>query len=214
MLVCSRCQGRGAEPGTRVNECFACRGTGEVQQIERTMFGTMTGWTPCPECHGEGQKPQKPCNVCGGEGRIKGEEEIQLFIPAGIDTNQIIKIKGKGDAGKKGGKPGDLYARIFVQKHPVFERRGDDLYVQTPISFSQAVLSDKVEVQTLDGNKILLKIPSGTESGKILRIPGKGVPRFSGYGIGNLYVELVIRTPKTLTKAQKELLKKLKEQGL
>lgn len=214
MLACSRCQGKGAEPGTSVNECFACRGTGEVQQIKRTILGTMTRWASCPECHGQGQKPEKPCNVCGGEGRIKGEEEVQLFIPAGVDTNQIIKIKGKGDAGKKGGMPGDLYARIFVQKHPVFERRGDDLYTQIPISFSQAVLGDKIEASTLDGNKISLKISSGTESGKVLRIPAKGIPHFSGYGMGDLYVELVVKTPKTLTKTQKELLKKLKEQGL
>jgi molecular chaperone DnaJ len=213
-VLCSRCQGKGAEPGTSLNECFSCRGSGEVQQIKRTFLGSFTRWTICPECGGEGQRPEKPCNVCKGKGRIKGEEDIKIFIPAGVDSNQVIKIAGKGEAGKKGGNPGDLYVRILVKEHPVFQRRGDDLFVSQEISFSQAVLGDEIEVPTLEGTKILLKIPSGSESGKILRISGKGIPRFSGYGRGNLYVELIVKTPKRLTKTQKELLKKLREEGL
>ena len=213
-VTCSRCQGKGAEPGTKVVECFSCRGTGEVQQIKKTFFGSFTRWTICPECGGEGNRPEKFCNVCKGEGRIKGEEKIKIWIPAGVDTNQVIKVEGKGEAGKRGGKPGDLYVRIFVKKHPVFERKGDDLYIDVPISFSQAALGDEIEIPTLDGKKIILKIPSGTESGKILRISEKGIPHFSGYGRGNLYVELIIKTPKKLTKRQKELLEKLKEEGI
>jgi molecular chaperone DnaJ len=213
-VVCSRCQGSGAEPGTKINECFSCRGTGQVQQIRKTFFGSFTRTTVCPECKGEGTKPQKFCNVCKGEGRIKDEEKIKIFIPAGVDTNQVIKVAGKGEAGKRGGKAGDLYIRIFVKAHSVFKRKGDDLYISLPISFSQAALGDEVEILTLDAKKILLKVPEGMESGKILRISGKGIPHFSGYGQGDLYVELIVKTPKKLTRKQKELLEKLKEEGV
>jgi molecular chaperone DnaJ len=218
MILCPRCQGTGAEPGTRIIKCPLCGGTGQVQQIKKTFFGSFTRYVTCPECGGEGYRPEKPCNVCQGEGRIKGQEEIKIFIPAGVDSGQIIKIEGKGDAGRKGGKSGDLYVRVFVKSHPVFERKGDDLYISVPISFSQAALGDEIEISTLEGKNILLKIPAGIESGKILRISGKGIPHFSGPrgypGRGNLYVELVIRTPKRLTKKQKELLEKLKEEGI
>ena len=213
-IKCERCQGTGAEPGSKVKECFSCRGTGEVQQIKRTFFGTITQFTVCPECKGEGNKPEKLCNVCRGEGKIKGEEKIKIWIPAGVDTNQIIKVEGRGEAGKRGGKAGSLYVRIFIKKHSLFQRKGDDLYISVPISFSQAALGDEIEVPTLSGTKILLKVPDGIESGKVLRISDKGIPNFSGYGRGNLYVELIIKTPKKLTKKQKELLEKLKEEGL
>ncbi len=110
LIACARCQGVGAEPGSKVNECFSCRGTGEVQQIKKTVFGSFTKVGACPECHGEGLKPEKPCNVCSGEGRVKGEEKVALTISPGVDTNQILRIDGKGDAGKRKGKSGDLYA--------------------------------------------------------------------------------------------------------
>ena len=214
MTSCSRCQGSGAEPGTKITECFSCRGTGEVQQIKKTFFGSFTRATICPECRGEGYRPEKPCNVCKGEGRLRREEDIKIFIPAGVDTNQVIKVEGKGEAGRRGGKPGDLYCRIFVKSHPVFKRKGDDLYLKTPISFSQAALGEEVEIKTLEGKKVLLKVPPGTESGKILRISDKGIPHFSGYGKGDMYVELIVKTPKKLTKKQKELLEALKKEGL
>ena len=213
-MVCSRCQGRGAEPGTKVKECFSCRGTGQVQQIKRTPFGAFTRYTLCPECSGEGQTPEKPCNVCKGEGRIKGEDKIKISIPAGVDTNQVIKVEGKGEAGRKGGRAGDLYVRIFVKKHPIFQRKGDDLWMSWPISFSQAALGDEIEIPVIDGKKILLKVPSGTQSGKVLRISGKGIPRFSGWGRGHLFVKLTIKTPQRLSKEQKRLLERLKKEGL
>ncbi len=213
-ITCFRCVGIGAEPGTKIEECFSCRGKGEVQQIRRTFFGSFTRFVVCPECKGEGQRPTKICNVCKGEGRIKGEENIKIFIPAGVDTNQQIFVEGKGEAGKKGGKPGNLYIRVFVKPHPIFKRKGDDLYVSLPISFSQAALGDEVDILTLEGKKISLKIPFGVESGKVLRISGKGIPHFSGYGSGNLYVELIVKTPKKLTKEQKKLLEQLRKEGL
>ena len=227
MILCPRCQGSGAEPGTKITECFSCRGRGEVQQIKKTFFGSFTRYVTCPECGGEGYRPEKPCNVCRGEGRIRGQEEIRIFIPAGVDSGQVIKVEGKGEAGRKGGKSGDLYIRVFVKSHSVFERKGDDLYMSVPLSFSQAALGDEIEVPTLEGpegprpggaygvkKKIILKIPAGTESGKILQISGKGIPHFSGYGRGNLYVELIVRTPKKLTKKQKELLEQLRKENL
>jgi molecular chaperone DnaJ len=213
-VTCSRCQGVGAEPGTKVKECFSCRGSGYVQQIKRTVFGSFTHSAVCPECGGEGFKPEKPCNVCKGEGRVKGKEKIKILIPAGVDTNQVIKIEGKGNAGRRSGKSGDLYIRIVVRPHSVFRRKGDDLHLKVPISISEAVLGDKVEIMALDGTKVSLDIPAGTESGKILKISGKGTPRFSGYGKGNMYVELFLKVPKKLTKKQKELLEKLKEEGI
>ncbi len=212
--TCSRCGGIGAEPGTKIRECFSCRGTGYVQQIKKTFFGSFTKWAICPECRGEGYRSEKPCNVCKGEGRIKGEEKVKIFIPAGVDTNQVIKAEGKGDAGRRGGKSGDLYLRIFVKPHPIFERKGDDLYVSVPISFALAALGDEIEVPVMDGGKILLKVPAGTDSGKILRVSGKGITHFQGFSRGNLYVELIVKTPKKLTKRQKELLEKLKDEGI
>lgn len=213
-ILCQRCSGSGAEPGTNVKECFSCRGTGQVQQVKKTVFGSYTTVATCPECKGEGTIPEKPCNVCKGEGRIKGNETIEVAIPAGIDTNQVIRVDGKGEAGKKGGKAGNLFVRIFVKQHPVFERRGDDLFAESTINFSQAALGDEIEIKSLEGTNILLQIPQGTESGKVLRISGKGIPHFAGYGRGHLYVELRVKTPKKLTKAQKELLDKLREEGL
>lgn len=212
--VCERCKGTGAEPGTGVKECFTCRGTGMVQQIRKTIFGTISQQSICPECHGEGTKPEKPCNVCHGEGRLKKQEKIRINIPAGVDNNQIIKVKGKGEAGKRGGEAGDLYVRIMVRPHPIFEREGDDVYLRKSITFSQAALGDKVKIPTLEGENIVVKVPNGIESGKLLKVSKRGVPHFSGGGRGNLYIEFDVKTPDKLTRKQKELLEELKKEGL
>jgi len=213
-IVCSRCGGKGAEPGSKANECFSCRGTGQVQQMKRTFFGTVTQSVICPECNGQGFRPEKLCNVCRGEGRIKEREKIKMTIPAGVDTNQVLKVKGNGEAGKRGGVAGDLYLRLVVKEHSLFQRKGDDLYSDVSISFPQAALGDEIEIPTLEGKKILLKVPEGTESGKVFRISKKGIPHFGGFGRGDLYVELIIKTPKRLSRKQKELLEKLKEEGI
>ena len=213
-IKCQRCEGTGAEPGSRIIKCSLCGGTGYAKEIKKIPFGQITRTVICPECKGEGYKPERPCNVCHGEGRIKGTEEISIFIPPGVDTNQRIKIEGKGDAGRKGGKPGDLYLRIFVKKHPIFNRKGDDLYTTVKIPLTAAVLGGKIEVPTLEKEKILFKIPTGTKSGEIFKISGKGLPHFSGYGRGDLYFRVEIKIPKRLTKKQRELFEKLREEGL
>jgi molecular chaperone DnaJ len=213
-VTCFRCQGTGAEPGTLINECFSCRGTGQVQQIKKTFFGSFTKYVICPECKGEGERPVNPCNVCKGEGRVRGEERIKIFIPIGVDNNQVIKIERIGDAGRRRGRAGDLYVKIFVKKHPIFQRRGDDLYILKEISFSQAVLGDEIEIPTLEGKEVLLKVPIGIESGKILRISKKGIPHFSGFDRGDIYAQLIIKIPKKITKRQKELLEELRKEGI
>jgi molecular chaperone DnaJ len=142
------------------------------------------------------------------------EEEIEVFIPPGVDSNQIIKIPGKGDVGRKKGPAGDLYVKINIAPHPVFKRKGDDLYVTLPIKITDAVLGGEIEIPTLEGKKIKLKISPGTQSGELIKIKERGIPHFSGYGRGDLYVKLIIKIPKKLTKAQKELLDKLRKEGL
>ena len=213
-VKCQRCQGAGGEPGSKINECFSCRGTGQVQQIKRTFLGSFTNIVTCPECKGEGRRPEKACNVCKGEGRVKGIENIKIFIPAGVDQNQIIKVESFGDQGKRDSRSGDLYVRILLKPHPVFERRGDDLLMNLVLTFSQLALGDEVEITDLAGKKFLLKIPSGSDPGKMLRLSGKGIPHFQGQGQGNLYVELDLKIPKKLSQKQKELLEKLKTEDL
>ncbi len=212
--TCSRCNGSGAEPGTKSKECFTCRGTGVVQEIRKTFLGTFSQNTICPDCNGEGLKPEKPCNVCSGEGRIKKAEKIKINIPAGVDNNQVIKVKGKGEAGKRGGEAGDLYIRIGIKPHKIFQRSGDDIYLRKDITFSQATLGDKIKIPTLEGEEMIVKVPEGIESGKILKISKRGIPHFSSIGRGNLYLQINIKTPDKLTKKQKELLEQLKKEGL
>jgi len=213
-ITCQRCQGVGAEPNTKVKECVSCRGAGQVQQVKKTMFGSFTTSATCPECKGEGVIPEKPCNVCKGEGRIRGQETIEINIPQGIDSNQTIRVDGKGEAGRKAGKSGNLFVRVFIKQHSVFQRKGDDLFSQIEVGFPQAALGDEIEVKTLEGTNILLQIPEGIESGKVLRISGKGIPHFNGYGKGNLYIEVKVKTPKKLNRTQKELLERLKKEGI
>lgn len=213
-IKCQRCGGLGGEPGTKIKECFSCRGTGQVQEIKRIPFGTITRTVVCPECKGEGFQFEKPCNVCKGEGRVFAQEEIEVILPPGLDHNQVIKIEGKGDAGRRGGKSGDLYIRIQLQPHPKFQRKGDDLYATITISLTTAILGGEIEFFDLEKEKIFVKIPPGTESGKILRIKNKGLPHFQRSGRGDLYLKIKIDIPKKLTKRQKELLEKLKQEGL
>ena len=213
-ISCSRCNGSGREPGTSFKKCPTCGGSGRIEEIKKTFLGNFAQVRTCPECSGEGSIPENICNVCQGEGRVKKEETIEIKIPQGIDTNQVIKVKGKGDAGRKGGEAGDLYVRVIVEKNPVFERKGDDLLMELPISISQAVLGDKIKIKTLEKKEIFVKIPDSVQTGKILKVSNRGIPHFSGFGRGDLYIRLIVSIPQKLTKEQKELFKKLKKEGL
>ncbi len=213
-VFCSDCQGSGGDPGAGFENCYSCKGTGTIRQIRKTILGSFATQSTCPECEGTGKKPKKYCKKCSGEGRVKDNKKIKFKIPAGIRSNQIIRIDREGEAGRRGGDPGDFYVRIIVKPHSIFKRKEDDLFIKIPMSFSQAVLGDKIDIPTIEGKKVVLKVPAGTESGKVFKISNKGVPRFSRYGKGDLYVELNIKTPKSLNKNQKKIIEELNKEGL
>ncbi len=212
-VTCPRCHGTGAEPGSRIITCPSCGGTGRVKQVHQIFFGSFVKTTTCPQCGGTGKVPEKKCKECQGEGRIKKIERVSFSIPAGVENGEVIRIPGKGEAGARGMNPGDLLVRVYVKEHPYFQRRGDDIYYTLKVNFSQAALGDKVDVPTLDG-MVELKIPPGTQAGKLLRLRGMGMPRLYGRGRGDMYVKIEVKTPKRLTKKQRELIKKLREEGI
>ncbi|HOK35093.1 MAG TPA: molecular chaperone DnaJ [Candidatus Pacearchaeota archaeon] len=213
LVVCPKCGGTGVEPGAKMEICPSCRGEGQVHQVHQTFFGSFTRTGICPQCNGTGKIPEIKCGRCGGEGRIKDFERISFFIPAGVQNNEVIRIEGKGDAGTRGEKPGDLLVKIRVKDHPYFQRRGDDIYYNLDVNFSQAALGDKVDIPTL-GGKIELKIPAGTQAGKLLKLKGMGIPHLNSRGKGDMYVKINVKTPTKLTKKQKELIEKLREEGI
>jgi len=201
---CNRCHGNGAEPGTKIEACKTCNGSGQIRKTQQTLMGAFTQVADCPDCAGEGKRAQNPCNKCGGDGRVKEYKKIKIRIPAGIASGQTIEIEGGGEAGLKGGRNGNLYATINVSKHKDFERIGNDIKVIIPISFSQAALGDEIKLNTLHGY-ISFKIPTGVQSGKIFKVANFGMPYIHSNKVGNLLVELMVVTPKKLSKREKEL---------
>lgn len=208
-VICSRCQGQGGEPESKIETCSECGGSGAVSRTRRAGFFSFTSTEACPSCHGLGKKPSKPCSQCGGDGRINEQAKIIVRIPAGIESGQIIKLTGQGEAPPLGGRPGDLYATVNIQPHANFKRKGEDLYYDLFIHFTQAALGDKIEIPTLDG-PVKLKIPTGVESGETIRLKGQGMPRFQGRGRGDIMVRVHVRTPKKLSKKARKLLEELK----
>jgi len=206
-IVCPKCKGEGAEPGSKVTTCPTCQGTGQI--VRNIGFGIGIP-SVCPDCNGQGRKAEKNCSQCGGKCTIKDTETIKVKIPAGIDNGQSIRLSGKGQAGIKGAPAGDLYLRIKVLPDIRFRREGFDIKTKAEISFTQAALGDKIEIETLDG-KIKLKIPEGTQSGKVFLIKDKGVPHLQSRGRGDQLVEVIVKTPKDLSRKQKELLRELGE---
>lgn len=205
--TCPTCEGFKAEPGTEIQQCSQCGGTGQVQQISRTPFGQFVNIRPCPQCRGEGVIIDTPCHECRGKGIVRETNTIHIKVPPGVEDGSRLRVPGEGDVGIRGGPPGDLYVLINVKPHNLFERHGSDLIYEQPISFVQAALGDDVDIPTIGEEIVSLKIPAGTQSGTSFRVKGKGMPHLRWNGNGNLYVKTKVIVPKKLNSKQKELLK-------
>lgn len=199
--TCSTCKGTGAKPGTKKITCPECQGAGQVQ----SMGGFFTISRTCSRCAGEGKTIQTPCSSCRGAGRIRRERKIHVKIPRGADTGLRLRVSGEGEAGVRGGPSGDLYVDIYVRANEIFQRHGDDLVCEVPISFVKATLGAEIEVPTLNG-KAKMRLPSGTQTGKIFRLRGKGMPDLHGYGRGDELVRVIVETPTGLNAKQRQLL--------
>ena len=215
--VCSDCKGSGAKVGSKIINCKTCHGAGQIKRERRTILGVFAQMEICPDCQGQGSKPEKNCSKCGGDGKVKENKAIKIKIPAGISDGQTIRLSEQGEVGFRptSGKsvPGDLYITVHVNQHPIFDRRGDDIYYKLEINFSQAALGDKIEVPTLQG-KVKLKIPSGIQSGKIVKLKEKGLPHLQGRGRGDMFVVVIVKTPEKLSKKQKEIMEELRKEGI
>jgi len=203
---CGHCHGSGARPGTKPDTCSVCRGTGQQETVQNTPFGRIVNRRVCSVCHGQGKIIRDKCPECHGTGKVKKQRKIHVKIPAGVDDGEQLRISGEGEPGIRGGPPGDLYIVIRVKPHEFFEREGDDIYCEVPLTFAQAALGDEIEIPTLTG-KVKLKIPAGTQTGTYFRLRGKGVPRLRGYGQGDQHVKVVVVTPTNLSEEQKNLLR-------
>jgi molecular chaperone DnaJ len=203
--VCDPCGGQGAEPGTGTRRCTLCGGHGKV----RSQQGFFMVERTCPTCQGRGEVIEKPCRACGGEGRVDRPQTLAVEVPPGVDSGTRIRVSGKGEAGPFGAPPGDLYIFVHVRRHPVFEREGTTLITRVPISFTTAALGGCIEIPGLDGQRHVIDIPAGIQSGKQLRRRGAGMPVLQGRGQGDLVVEIAVETPTKLTPRQKELLREL-----
>jgi len=209
-LKCDSCTGTGSARGSQEAICPTCRGTGEVRQVSRSFFGQFINVTICHQCRGEGRIVKNPCPDCRGEGRIEGEKTVSLDIPAGVAAGNYLTVRGEGNAGPRGGPAGDLLVVIEEKEHEYFERHGDDILYDLPFGIPQAVLGDVVEVPTLNG-KAKLDVTPGMQSGKILRMRGKGIPHLNGYGSGDQLVRVVVWIPGKLSLKEKELFLQLAE---
>ena len=206
MTACADCDGTGCAPGSSPTTCPDCNGTGQI----RVSQGFFSLQQTCPRCRGQGRTITDPCRSCGGSGRVEKSKTLSVKVPAGVDNGDRIRLTGEGEAGLRGGPPGDLYVQVEVKDHPIFVRDGRHLYCEVPISFPDAALGGQMEVPTLDG-RVNLKIPKETQTGKVFRLRGKGVTQVRGGGVGDLLCKVQIETPVELTQQQKELLEKFKE---
>lgn len=204
--TCDTCHGTGAKPGTSKETCPYCNGTGQISETVNTPFGQIVNRRTCSHCQGTGQIIKEKCSTCHGSGTVKKRKKIKVNIPAGVDDGQQLRVSGQGEAGVNGGPAGDLYIVFHVRASDKFERDGDDIYLELPITFAQAALGDEIEVPTIYG-KVKMKIPAGTQSGDRFRLKDKGVKNVHGYGNGDQHVIVKIKTPKKLTEKQKELLR-------
>ncbi len=208
-VACSSCEGTGAEGGVEPTACPTCSGMGKV----RAQQGFFTVERTCPTCSGLGQIIKNPCKSCQGAGRVEKDRALSVNIPAGVETGTRIRLAGEGEAGMRGGPPGDLYIFVEVSEHKLFERDSVNLYCRVPVSMAKAALGGSIEVPTIDGGRGRVQIPAGSQSGRQMRLRSKGMPALRGGGIGDMFIELAVETPVNLTSRQKELLREFDDLG-
>jgi molecular chaperone DnaJ len=209
--TCATCAGSGAAAGTGATTCTQCAGAGAVQQVTRSVFGQMLTTTTCPACRGTGQTISDPCPDCRGEGRREVTEVVTVDVPPGVDDGRRLRLSGRGEAGRRGAPPGDLYVRIRVAPHPVFERDGNDLHCELVLPMTQAALGAELKVSTLDGEEVV-KVKPGVQTGDVLLLRRHGMPKLNGGGArGNLYVHTRVETPSDLSPEQEDLLRRFAE---
>jgi molecular chaperone DnaJ len=201
-VTCEACSGSGAKAGTKPKPCSTCGGAGKIRHAQ----GFFTLERTCPTCHGRGQVIDDPCKVCGGGGRVTRERTLSVNIPTGVEDGTRIRLAGEGEAGVRGGPPGDLYIFLEVAPHEFFQRDGADLHCRVPVSMSSAALGGEFEVPAIDGSKVRVKVPAGTQTGRRFRLSGKGMPVLRAKQTGDMYVQVAVETPQNLTKRQRELL--------
>jgi molecular chaperone DnaJ len=207
LTECSTCNGLGAASQSDIKKCPSCKGAGQIHQSR----GFFTMMSPCHECRGSGQVIKNPCSECHGLGRVKMKQRVKVSIPPGMDNGMRLKMSGYGDAGEGAGPPGDLYVQVQVQRHEVFQREGDDILIDLPISFTEAALGAKKEIPTPLSGTHVLTIKEGTQSGNVLRVKGEGSPNVHGQGKGDLHVRISIETPVNLSEKQKKILKEFSD---
>ena len=207
---CDRCGGRGAEPGTSPVRCTSCNGTGEVRRAQRSFFGQVVSVAPCPTCSGEGTVISSQCKKCRGEGRIRGEKQIVVRVPAGVATGQYMSMRGVGNVGPRGGPRGDILVVFEVEEDPRFERDGEDLYCEVAVTYPQLALGADVDVPMVMGS-VSLHVPPGTQSGQVFNLRGRGLPRINSSSVGDLHVRLQIWTPDNLSEEEATIIRRLGE---
>lgn len=205
MESCEPCHGSGAAEGTQPETCPNCNGAGEVQQQINTPLGRMMNVVTCQRCSGTGKIITNPCNTCKGKGQVRKNRTLEVKVPEGVDDGARLRMTGEGEGGRRGGTSGDLYVYLHVKSHPLFERDGNDVWCEVPLPMAKASLGSEVDVPTLDG-KVSLKIPEGTQTGKVFRLKEKGIPHLHGRGRGDQYVRVKVITPTKLNARQRELL--------
>ena len=206
---CSTCHGTGAKPGTSVTKCTVCNGTGQVKQVQNTILGQMQTTRTCSACHGTGEIIKEPCPECSGRGKVRKQPRIKIKIPAGIDNEQTVVLRGEGEPGEKGGPKGDLYITVRIKKHSIFTRKGNNVLCDIPISITQATLGGEIEVPMVDGTKEKYKISEGTQTGTKFTIRNKGFKSINSNSTGDFIFTVIVQTPKRLSKEQRELLVEL-----
>ena len=209
--LCPTCQGTGAKPGTQPTRCSNCNGSGQVRQVRQSVFGRFTNVTPCPKCRGEGRIITELCPACRGAGRERHQRTLSVKIPAGVEDGSRLRLSGEGEAGIRGGPAGDVYIDITVKEHDLFDREGDDLIYEMPVTIVQAALGAEVDVPTIENVPAKLKIPAGSQSGATFRLRSRGIAHLRGGGRGDELVRVRVVIPESLTKRQRELLEQLAE---